>query len=267
MIELDVNTFIGGYPFRAVPHPEPEILARVLAREGIAAAWVGHLPSAWYRDPSPGNDELFTLLEPHQATLVPIPVVRPDWPRWEKVLESAVARGCPAVRAYPAQWGMAGDSESMRRLAAACGEARIALQLTVRFEDLRQRHWMDSAPDLPGSALRALARVSESTRIIVCAASRALLEEVHWGLTPEERVRILWDISWLWGPPEDHLAHLLRTVGAERLVFGSMWPLRLVQTPIANIELLPDDLRAARLGSLRAAARRGKETGGRGPSE
>ena len=52
----DVSTFIGPYPFRYLPHPDPEVLVRVLAREGIADAWVGHLPSAFYRDPTHGNE-------------------------------------------------------------------------------------------------------------------------------------------------------------------------------------------------------------------
>ena len=77
-----------------------------------------------------------------------------------------------------------------------------------------------------------------------------MIEEVHWGLTPEEQQRVLWDIAWIWGPPEDHLAKLFRTVGPDRFVFGSQWPLRLVQTPRANLDLLPDDLRGVSLGSM-----------------
>src|SRR2546427_7246134 len=30
-----------------------------------------------------------------------------------------------------------------------------------------------------------------------------------------------WDISWIWGPPEDHLETLLATVGVDRFVFGT----------------------------------------------
>jgi hypothetical protein len=112
---------------------------------------------------------------------------------------------------------------------------------------MRQRHWMDSAGDLTGAAVRALVRASSRVRVLVTSAGRALIEEVHWGLTPEERSRLWWDISWIWGPPEDDFAHLLRTVGANRFVYGSAWPLRLAQTPRANLELLPDELRHATL--------------------
>jgi len=30
---IDVNTLIGPYPFRHVPHPDPDVLVRVLDRE------------------------------------------------------------------------------------------------------------------------------------------------------------------------------------------------------------------------------------------
>jgi hypothetical protein len=250
----DVHCYIGGYPFRHIPHPEPAVLARVLEREGIAGAWVGHLPSAFHRDPTPGNADLLAALAPHRGILAPAPIVRPDWPKWERMLAGAVDAGAPAVRAYPPQWGLGPGDARMNRLAAACGEAGVALLLTVRFEDLRQRHAMDGAGDLTGAHIRPIVRNGGRGRVVVVAAGRSLVEEVHWGLTPGERARCWWDISWLWGPPEDELAHLLRTVGADRFLYGSGWPLRLTQTPRANLELLPGDLHGARLAGAEDVA-------------
>jgi len=252
---VDVSTFVGGYPFRHVPHPDAEVLVRVLERAGVQSAWVGHLPSAFYRDPTPGNEALLAQVAPYRDRLSPTPAVRPDWPKWERELTAAHDAGAPAVRAYPPQWGLGPGDTSMRALAAACGEAGVALLLTVRFEDLRQRHHMDAVGDLPAATIRSLARVSDATRLVVSAAGRATVEEVHWGLTPDERSRVWWDISWIWGPPDDDLAHLFRTVGADRFVYGSGWPLRLTQTPRANLDLLPDDLRGAVLGSVEQIAR------------
>ncbi|MEJ7810449.1 MAG: hypothetical protein WKG32_08590 [Gemmatimonadaceae bacterium] len=252
---VDVNTFVGGYPFRHLPHPDAAVLVRVLEREGVKGAWVGHLPSAFYRDPSPGNEALLEQVAPYRGALSAVPTVRPDWPKWERELAAAHDAGAPAVRAYPPQWGLGSSDASMRALAAACGEAGVALLLTVRFEDLRQRHSMDGVGDLPPATIRALARVSEATHLVITAAGRATVEEVHWGLTPEERSRVWWDISWIWGPPDDDLAHLFRTVGAGRFVYGSGWPLRLTQTPRANLDLLPDELAGAALGSVGQIAR------------
>ena len=246
---IDVHTWVGPYPFRDVPHPDPDVLVRVLEREGVKGAWVGHLPSAFWRDPSPGNDALMRALERWPDVLRPVPCVRPDWPEWEGALRALAGRGVRVVRAYPPQWGLAPTDSAMLEMGAACAELGLVLLLTVRFEDARQRHWMDAAGDLPGAAVRALARSDERLQLVVCAAGRALVEEVHWGLTASERSRVWWDISWLWGPPEDDLAHLLRTCGADRFVYGSAWPLRLTQTPRANLALLPDELATIRLAS------------------
>jgi hypothetical protein len=122
----------------------------------------------------------------------------------------------------------------------------------VRFEDLRQRHSLDAAGDLSAAHIRHLARAGETVRLIVTAAGREMIEEVHWGLTPAEQARVLWDISWIWGPPEDHLAKLFRTIGPSRFVFGTQWPMRLTQTPRANLDLLPDDLSGAKLADPRS---------------
>lgn len=247
---IDANVFIGPYPFRHLPHPEPDVLVRVLEREGVRGAWVGYLPSAFYRDPYAGNEVLFRALEPHTGVLCPVPAIHPGWPGWERCLRDVLLRGAVAVRAYPPQWSMGPHERSMLDLARACGAHGVPLVLTTRFEDPRQRHWLDCAADLSGAAIRAIARADERVRVLVTSAGRGLVEEVHWGLTPPERSRVWWDISWMWGPPGDDLAHLLRTVGADRFVYGSGWPLRLAQTPRANLALLPDDLASVKLASV-----------------
>lgn len=243
MIPLDVNAHIGAYPWRAVPHPEPAVLARVLAREGIARAWVGHLPSAFWRDPAPGNAELYAALAPFD-TLDPAPCIRPDWPGWERALAEACDRGAPALRVYPTLWGMAPGDGALTALAHAAAAAGCALVLSVRFEDSRQRHPLDVAPDLTPAHVRALARATRAALVVV-NAGREFIQEVAWSLTVEERARVWFDFSWVWGPPEDHFATLVRTLGADRFVYGTGWPLRLTQNARANLDLLPRALREA----------------------
>ena len=74
--------------------------------------------------------------------------------------------------------------------------------------------------------------------LLVSHAERSFIEEVHFGLTPEESRRLVWDIAWVWGPPEDHLTLLLETIGIQRFVFGTGMPLRIPDTPFAKLDLL-----------------------------
>ncbi len=241
--DVDVSAWIGPYPFRKVPHPDPEVLVRVLARERVQRAWVGWLPGVWHRDPTAGNAQLREALAPFSSVLLTAPAIRPDWPEWQRVLSHELEMGVGCIRAYPAQWGLEPGDASMTRLAGACAEASVPLHLTVRFEDLRQRHRLDSAGDLTAASVRALARAGTRCMVVVSGAGRDFIEEVWWGLTPDERQYVRFDFGWVWGPPEDHFAHLVRTIDATAWQMGSQWPLRLMQQSRALCELLPAVLR------------------------
>jgi predicted TIM-barrel fold metal-dependent hydrolase len=234
---VDHNALVGPYPFRRLPDPTPERLVADLERHGIARAWVGHVPSIYYRDVAAGNDELLRWLAPHRARLRPVPAVNPTYPGWEREMERARAEGCPAVRTYPSHYGFDAAGPEMRALAAWCADLDLQLILTVRIEDGRQRHRLDVAADLLGADVRAAVRAHRGVRLLVTNADRGLVEEVHFGSTPEEAERLHWDIAWLWGPPEDQLATLYHAVGRHRFVFGTHFPFRLPEAALAKLAL------------------------------
>jgi len=129
---------------------------------------------------------------------------------------------------------------------AAAATRRLPLIVTVRFEDPRQRHRLDTVGEPDGALLRAMVRADAQARILVSHAPRELVEEVHFGLTPEEARRVVWDVAWVWGPPEDHLALLWETVGEERFVLGTGMPLRVPDATLAKLELLAPGWAAVR---------------------
>jgi hypothetical protein len=242
---IDVHAWIGHYAFREVAISAEE-LVRCLDEQAIDEAWISHLGAVYWRDPTAGNDHLFQAAERH-SRLRPVPAVHPGLPGWSRILAAAADRGAPAVRADPTCYGLAPAGSEMRALAAAAAGAGLPLVLTVKLEDGRQRHPNDPAPELPPWAVRALVRSDPGVRLVVTAADREFIEQVHHGSTAAEAGRILWDISWIWGPPEDHLTHLVRTLGAERFCFGTGVPLRIAESSIAKLDLaeLPAGARAA----------------------
>ena len=199
---------------------------------------MGHAPpQSLLARPDRGNAWLYDTARKDKR-FRPVPTVHPGLAQWEQVLADAANAGAPAVRCDPLYLGLEPSSGEMRVLAAACGAARMPLLLAVRLEDGRQRHPNDRVAELPAAAVRALIRSDSGLRLIVTHADRAFIEEVHFGSTPEEARRLWWDISWIWGPPEDHLATLLDSIGFERFVFGTGQPLRLPETSVAKLDLL-----------------------------
>lgn len=236
-MRIDVNTFLGAYPFRRVPGTSPDAVVRAMDRVGVDVAWATHLPGLFWRDPGEGNAWLYETSR-RDARLRPVPAVHPGLAGWEQTVADAVTAGAPAVRCDPTFYGLDPEGPELRRLAGACGESGKLLVLAVRLEDGRQRHPNDRAPELPAAAVRALVRSHPGVRLLVTHADRAFVEEVHFGSTRVEASRIWWDICWLWGPPEDHLATLLATIGLERFVFGTGQPLRLPEASLAKLDLL-----------------------------
>jgi predicted TIM-barrel fold metal-dependent hydrolase len=254
-MRTDVNAFLGSYPFRRVPGTSPEALLAAMDRTGIDEAWVSHLPGIFWRDPAAGNAWMVEMAR-SQARLRPVLAVHPELAGWERVLRSAADTGAPAVRCDTTYYGVAPAGPSMRALAAACGRAGIPLMVAVRLEDARQRHPNDHSAELPAAAVRALVRADSAVRIIVTHADRPFIEEVHFGSTPDEARRLWWDISWIWGPPEDHLEALLGTMGPARFVFGTGQPLRIPENSVAKLDLLdlsPTDRAAIEAGNAAGA--------------
>ena len=246
-MRVDVDAFLGAYPFRRVPATSPDALLRAMDRVAVDEAWVSHLPSVFWRAPAEGNAWLYETAV-RERRFRPVPAVHPGLAGWENALDDAIARGAPAVRCDPTHYGLDPGGAEMRVLAAACGAARLPLLMAVRLEDARQRHPGDRAPELSAAAVRALIRSDGDVRLVVTHADRGFIEEVHFGSTPEEAARIWWDIAWLWGPPEDHLETLLTTVGVDRFVFGTGQPLRMPETSVAKLDLL--DLTVAQRAAI-----------------
>jgi predicted TIM-barrel fold metal-dependent hydrolase len=250
----DTTAFIGDYPFRHVPATTVGDLLGAMDRVGIREAWVTHLPSLFWRDPHSGAAALYKSVM-HSGRLLPIPVIHPGLPDWHAVLLEAVQHHAPTVRCDPGYLGLPPTGPEMTQLIRACAELDLPLQMAVRLEDQRQRHPGDGAGELAPWAVRMLIRGHPRARILVTHADRGFVEEVHFGSTPEEARRIWWDISWIWGPPEDHLASLLGTIGPERFVFGTGQPLRLPESSVAKLDLLdlpPETREAIESGNARA---------------
>ena len=254
LMRIDVNAFLGAYPYRRVPATSPDGLLQAMARAGIDEAWVSHLPSLFWRQPMEGNAWLYATAA-REPRLKPVPALHPGLSGWEGALGEAADRAAPAGRCDPLYYELDPAGPEMRVLAAACGAAHLPLMMAVRLEDGRQRHPNDRAGELPAAAVRALIRSDEDLRLLITHADRGFIEEVHFGSTPEEAARLWWDVSWIWGPPEDHLETLLGTIGIDRFVFGTGQPLRIPEASVAKVDLL--DLAPAQRAAIDSENTRG----------
>jgi hypothetical protein len=217
-----------------------------LEREGLSGAWVGHLPSAFYRDPSPGNDDLFGAVCAARGSVASRAVHPPRLAELGAVARGRWSIGGPCRARLPAAvvaWGPM--IRTCARYAPRAARAGVALVLTARFEDcVSATGWIRRA-NLTEAPFAASRGGNTATRIPRSAtAGRGTVEETHWGLTPEERELVFWDISWIWGPPEDVAGDAAPDHGtSSRFVYGTSVAPASRADSARELALLPDEWR------------------------
>ncbi|HYF40450.1 MAG TPA: hypothetical protein VD930_12225, partial [Gemmatimonadales bacterium] len=93
-MRIDVNSFVGAYPFRRVPGTSAEALLSAMDRVEIDEAWVSHLPSVFWREPAAGNSWLYETTR-RSDRLRPVPAVHPGLAGWEQQVREARTAGAP----------------------------------------------------------------------------------------------------------------------------------------------------------------------------
>src|SRR6266568_756957 len=125
-MRVDVNAFLGAYPYRKVPGTSPDALLQAMDRVAIDEAWISHLPSLFWRAPGDGNAWLFETAA-RQRRFKPVPAVHPGLGDWEETLGEAADRG--ALRSGVLRVGPGGPRDArarrgVRRRAAAPHDGR-----------------------------------------------------------------------------------------------------------------------------------------------
>ena len=91
-MRIDVNAFLGAYPWRKIPGTSPDALLQALQRTKIDSAWITHLPSLFWRDPTEGNAWLYETAR-NEKRFKPVPTVHPGMAEWEHVIADASSFG------------------------------------------------------------------------------------------------------------------------------------------------------------------------------
>lgn len=236
---IDINAYLGPYPFRSLRYTTADRLVGLMDRWGISRAVVSSLPSVFYRDAHQGNSELYEATQTHPERLIPVATINPRYVGWQADLRECVERwNMKAVTLVPAHHGYSLTDVYGKAALETLAELDLPLVLTQRFEDRRQRHHWDTAEDLELGVLVQLARTYPQLRFVLSnwiGLDGARLAEA--GL----RGRCLIDFSRLHVILLKDVSKLIDSLGIEAIAFGSHMPFDYVGpalVKLANLELL-----------------------------
>ena len=230
---IDVNAYVGHWPFRQLRHNTVQGLLRRMDAHGIDRAVVSSINGIFYKNPHASNEELDRQTRRHRDRLVPFATLKPNYPGWEEDLRRcAEDMGFRGIRLYPQYHGYAlTDSDSLD-LIDAVTEKAWPVQVPMRVVDRRQRHEWDLARDLEPEEFEAAISARPQTGWMVLEGLG--LDELR---LPAE-ARYLMELSRMTSVLQRTVQAMMTSAGSQRVAFGTGMPFKEPRPAMLKLEHL-----------------------------
>lgn len=226
---IDTNVHLFQWPFRRLPLDETGAFVKKLRDLGITEAWAGSFEGILHRDIAGVNARLAEACRKHPE-LVPLGSINPELPDWQEDLRRCLDEyNMPGVRLHPSYHGYALTDSRFEELLERATTAGRFVQITAAMEDPRTQHPMMQVADVDLAPLPNLMRSIPDARVQILGARPRpqLLERVA------ELPGISFDTSRVEGT--DGIVQLVRTLSAERVMFGSHAPFLIPEAALIRI--------------------------------
>ncbi|NCO39294.1 MAG: metal-dependent hydrolase [Armatimonadetes bacterium CG_4_10_14_3_um_filter_66_18] len=235
---IDVNAYLGHWPFRKLRHNTASALLRLMDKKGIDQAWVSSASAVLYKNPQAANEDLGAETRKHRDRLVPFAVLNPTYADWEYDLDQCATEfDCKGIRLYPDYHNYKLTDSSCHELVAAATERKLLVSIPLRATDARQRHWLISIEDMRAADIVPLIRRFPDARFV-------LLNGLGYtgcdlGKPGVDLPANYWiEISRLSAVLQAEMRMLLDNVGKSRLVFGTGMPFKYPDPSLVKLEVL-----------------------------
>jgi len=240
MMLVDINAYLGHWPFRPLRNNTAAELAALMARKGVDKAVVSSLDAILYKNSQAGNEKLATSIAAYPDLFIPFATINPTYAAWEEdIVRCHKELGMKGLRIYPAYHGYALQDKVCADLMAVAAERDLPVAIPLRMEDRRQRHWMDTAQDItPGEIAEFISGYPKVKFMIL----NGIGDTVDWATLRDAHVLI--DISRLSNlrlraPPRDaSIPGLIDALGADKLAFGTGMPIKYPDPALLKVEIL-----------------------------
>jgi uncharacterized protein len=226
---VDVNAWLGPWPFQYFHDDSARRLERRLLAEGIGHAMVGSPESAFNADCMATNRVLLKRLA-GSSMLHPVTAIDPTRGDWRDILALGRDAGVAAVRLFPGYHCYELSSPPALEAAEAVARERsLALFVQIRMEDERTHHPLCRIPAVSVPSIIEMAR--RFAALPVVALCPYYHEAVELAKGPPN---LLFDFSHV--ETLRTVASLVGDVPEERVLFGSHVPFLQSRAAVMKIQ-------------------------------
>jgi predicted TIM-barrel fold metal-dependent hydrolase len=235
---IDVNAYLGHFAFRQLRHSTASGLLRLMDRKKIERAVVSSASAITYRNAQSGNEEIAAETKAHRDRLIPFAVINPTYAGWKHDLQICHEQfGMRGLRLYPNWHHYKLDSAPCRELATMAAARAMPVSIPFRVEDRRQQSWLVDIADVTPQDVIPLVRAVPQAKFIFgnsSGFSSSPLGRADAGLPSNYFI----EISLLTALIANEIGQLVRSLGEDRILFGSGMPFHYPDGAILKLEVL-----------------------------
>lgn len=255
---LDINAYVGHWPFKKLRHNTCSHLLERMNRFGVDVSVVCNINGIFYKNTQSANEELYEEINSDKrfrGRFIPFAVINPIYAGWKDDFEVCVDQmGMKGLRLFPQYHDYEITDPSLIELVGMARDRGLPIALDIRMVDSRQKSWLD-LPHYDFCAtvksdiifrewslkniIPVIKAVPDARYIIVNLANSI-------SLTGEETdiitgTDLVFDTSGRAIRGENDLALLLKRFGREKFAFGTHSPILDYLTGRLRIESMSND--------------------------
>jgi uncharacterized protein len=235
---IDINAHVGHWPFKQLKYNNCEALLQRMNKFGVDISVVTNLNGIFYKNTQSANEELYNEIisdKRFRNRLIPMAIINPLYADWRNDLKVCSTKmGMKGVRLDPKYHDYELTDPSCIEVVKYARDLGLAVALTMRIVDSRQRSWMDINKEWQLKDIVSIVReVPDARYLILNLANSIQVNDEDAVLL--KKANLVFDTS---GRSLDDLGSLIKEYGEYKFAFGTHSPILDYATGMLRVEAL-----------------------------
>src|SRR5690606_28359003 len=135
---IDMNAYVGHWPFMQLKYKNCEGLLERMNRFGVDKSVISNLNGIFYKNTQSANEELHSEINSNRRfkdRFIPFAVINPIYAGWKDDLDTCVKMGFKGLRLYPTYHDYEITDPQCIALVSRARDLNMPIAFTMRMED------------------------------------------------------------------------------------------------------------------------------------